>query len=210
MKTGGNISHFNIEDAPNYSFTFSVLKNLKTQTHSFYEPVLMQTYTYDYELDLDWEITNEQKQILGYACQQALLDFGERQWIAYFSQEIPFSDGPYKFHALPGLILEIYSTDGDYAFEAKEFYSLAKEIETPKRVLDLKLDKLNEYKKRVADKPSIASENLNQSSGITVVSSFNGRESTNAELNERFDIQVKEWMKNHNNPIEKDMIWLEK
>lgn len=33
---------------------------------------------------------------------------------AWFSQEIPFQEGPYKFRGLPGLIFEIYDTKDNF------------------------------------------------------------------------------------------------
>lgn len=41
---------------------------------------------------------------------------GGRQWIAWFTSEIPLSEGPYKFGGLPGLILEVADSEGDYRY----------------------------------------------------------------------------------------------
>ena len=49
--------------------------------------------------------------------QKASCDFGGRRWEAWFTPEIPYSEGPYKFCGLPGLILNIADTDGHYVFE---------------------------------------------------------------------------------------------
>lgn len=74
------------------------------------------------KIEFDWTITDVTKEILGYKCQQAKTDFRGRSYIAYFTSKIPFNAGPWKFHCLPGLILEIKAIDG--AFEA-----FAKKIE---------------------------------------------------------------------------------
>ena len=71
--------------------------------------------------NLKWEILDDTLIILGYKTQKAKLNFRGRDYLAWFSSEIKISDGPYKFHGLPGLILKIQSTDGKYTFEA---YSL--------------------------------------------------------------------------------------
>lgn len=64
----------------------------------------------------NWDITLETDTINGYFCQKAICDFGGRQWEAWFTPEIPYSDGPYKFCGLPGLILKITDKKGHYDF----------------------------------------------------------------------------------------------
>ncbi|MDG4950454.1 GLPGLI family protein [Weeksellaceae bacterium KMM 9724] len=208
-KINPDISHVDYSAVPEYVFAYSVLKNLKTNEHSFYEEVLGDTYNYGFDLNLNWNITGDKKQILDYACQKATLHFGGRQWTAYFTQEIPFSDGPYKFHGLPGLILEIYSEDGDYSFSAKGIQTLKTEFIAPKS-LKMRKASLDKYKEKLAEKPSIAFVNKMQSSGLTGSVSYNGKPISNSQVANTYDKEVKEWMKNHNNPIEKDMIWLDK
>ena len=63
-----------------------------------------------------WEILPETMNILGYKCQKAKGKFRGREYIAWFSSEIPRSDGPWKFCGLPGLILAVQDTKGDFVF----------------------------------------------------------------------------------------------
>ena len=63
-----------------------------------------------------WEILPETKNILGYKCQKAKGKFRGREYIAWFSSDIPRSDGPWKFCGLPGLILAVQDTKGDFVF----------------------------------------------------------------------------------------------
>lgn len=65
---------------------------------------------------IDWEISKEKKQILSYTVQKATTVFGGRKWNAWFAQEIPISDGPYKFNGLPGLILQICDTTNSHCY----------------------------------------------------------------------------------------------
>lgn len=75
-------------------------------------------FYYENEKDLfNWQIGTETKDIKGYKVQKATTSFAGRNYIAWFSPEIPVSDGPYKFNGLPGLILEISDTDNEWNFE---------------------------------------------------------------------------------------------
>jgi len=65
---------------------------------------------------LQWQVKPEKREILGHSCQRAEVSFGGRQWIAWFTSEIPLSEGPYKFGGLPGLILEVADSEGDYRY----------------------------------------------------------------------------------------------
>lgn len=65
-----------------------------------------------------WEVTNKSKEILGYQCLEAKTHFRGRDYTAYYSPELPISDGPWKFNGLPGLILEVKSEDGRVHYEA--------------------------------------------------------------------------------------------
>lgn len=65
-------------------------------------------YKYEEPTDvMQWELCDDVEVISGFACQRATLDFGGRQWIAWFTDEIPINIGPYKFSKLPGLIVSI-------------------------------------------------------------------------------------------------------
>lgn len=65
----------------------------------------------------DWNITNEKDSVLIYSVQKATAEFGGRIWNAWFTNDIPFSDGPYKFSGLPGLILKISDVTNSHNFE---------------------------------------------------------------------------------------------
>ncbi len=65
-----------------------------------------------------WDVTDSVKTVLGYECFKATTDYRGRKWTAWFSPEIPVSEGPWKLCGLPGLILEAYDTNHDYTFTA--------------------------------------------------------------------------------------------
>lgn len=72
-----------------------------------YTELLDTYYKVKEERPLKWEILQEKSVYEGYNVQKASTAFAGRKWTAWFTNEIPISDGPYKFYGLPGLILKI-------------------------------------------------------------------------------------------------------
>ncbi|MFD2551858.1 GLPGLI family protein [Bizionia sediminis] len=80
-------------------------------TNKLYSQQLLE-YNYliwvqDDGIDFNWKITNETKKIGTYLAYKAQTNFRGRLYNAWFTYGIPLSYGPWKFHGLPGLILEI-------------------------------------------------------------------------------------------------------
>lgn len=85
---------------------------------------------FQYEENIDtfnWTINGDTATINGYFSQKATCEFGGRKWQAWFTTEIPYSDGPYKFCGLPGLIIKISDTKGHYCFTLKSLNKPSKD-----------------------------------------------------------------------------------
>lgn len=65
----------------------------------------------------DWEIHEDTLMILGYCCQKATCTFRGRKYTAWFSMDIPISNGPWKFGGLPGLILKVCDMERLFVYE---------------------------------------------------------------------------------------------
>ncbi|WP_421919141.1 GLPGLI family protein [Marinifilum sp.] len=80
-----------------------------------------------------WKPCMDTKTILGYTCHKATCSFRGREYVAWFTRDIPFKAAPWKFHGLPGAILEVYPTDGycSWVAESLEIRPFKKEIELP-------------------------------------------------------------------------------
>ncbi len=59
---------------------------------------------------INWKIINEIRMIKGYACKKATTHFRGRDYIAWFTADIPIVAAPWKFVGLPGLVLDIEDT----------------------------------------------------------------------------------------------------
>lgn len=55
--------------------------------------------------DIEWNITNEVKEISGMKCYKAKAKDRDMMLTAYFTKEIPLSSGPSIFQGLPGLVV---------------------------------------------------------------------------------------------------------
>ena len=97
-------------------------KILKTPTEIMVlDRIFSDKFIYKDEEKLNWKILNETKQINNYLCQKATTHFAGRNYVAWFTNEIPINDGPYKFRGLPGLIIKIQDTKKQYNFELLSF-----------------------------------------------------------------------------------------
>lgn len=90
----------------------------------FYQMVGMTNYSVLDDRKLNWKLINDKSKnssevdtILGFKVREANVSFAGRNWIAFYAPEIPYSDGPYKFRGLPGLLLKLYDEKLHYIFE---------------------------------------------------------------------------------------------
>lgn len=101
------------------NFGYKVTKTYPNMEVKYTEQILQDKVSYNEQLKFDWKIISEKEKIGEYNTQKATTNFGGREWTAWFSTDIPFQDGPYKFHSLPGLIVKIEDADKDYSWELK-------------------------------------------------------------------------------------------
>lgn len=89
-----------------------VYTNSPEQSHYSIMRVLMKPFLVKDSVNIvKWKIHKASKNIIGYRCQKATTSYRGRIYTAYFSTEIPFKTGPWKFSNLPGLIMEVSSND---------------------------------------------------------------------------------------------------
>lgn len=114
--------------APGFDGNLTILNQRHTSPSSYYihhsEGRLTQIYRsqgVSYLLEesfpsMAWEIQDELKELGGFMSQKAVTAFGGREYIVWFTAEIPLQAGPWKLQGLPGLILEATSVDGEVKF----------------------------------------------------------------------------------------------
>lgn len=101
-------------------FSTKIIKaypSMKTQNvemiFSMMKPMTV-SYTEDYKFN--WKILPDKQKIGEYEGQKATTEFGGRKWTAWFSTDLPFPDGPYKFSGLPGLIIKLEDDTKSYSW----------------------------------------------------------------------------------------------
>lgn len=108
----------NMSGFTNYEYPFPKLKRTLSSKKNENYYFLNDTYfIFDSDDVMKWNITPETKTKNKWTLQKAVTNFGGRSWEAWFTNEIPFSEGPLKFNGLPGLIVELKDDKSNFNFE---------------------------------------------------------------------------------------------
>lgn len=146
-----------VKNLPTKKVYIYVLKSSADSCCTVYDKVGKDEYLYYSEpfSELQWEIGDSVRNILGYECLKAETDYHGRHWTAWFSPEIPIQDGPWKFRGLPGLILEVF-TGHENGYFATGIVKSSKDI-TPiygaDRYTKSERKKILQSKRRIIDNP---------------------------------------------------------
>ncbi len=96
----------------------TIYKNYPMGKLTHTEKICMDWFRYEEDLPaLNWELTDSVTNVLGYECQSAKCSFRGREWTAFYTEDIPLSEGPWKLHGLPGLIMKASDENGHYTFD---------------------------------------------------------------------------------------------
>lgn len=96
----------------------TIFKNYPVGKLTHTEKICQDWFLYEEDIpSMDWELTDSVVNVLGYECQSAKCNFRGREWYAFYSEDIPLSEGPWKLHGLPGLIMKASDSAGEYSFE---------------------------------------------------------------------------------------------
>ena len=64
-----------------------------------------------------WELLPGDSIVCQYPCKKARTTFRGRTWIVWYTLDLPYSDGPWKFCGLPGLVLYAWESEGYFRFK---------------------------------------------------------------------------------------------
>ncbi|WP_336702133.1 GLPGLI family protein [Chryseobacterium indologenes] len=118
-----------------------------------YDEILNNTYSYENKNALQWLIEKEYKTIKGYKCRKATCSYNNKRIIAWFTDEIPISEGPYRFKGLPGLVLEAYDTKEYFHFLLEGLKYTKKPMIPVDNCIATTYEKFSKKRKEVMDDP---------------------------------------------------------
>ena len=95
-----------------------IFKNYPKGKIKTIDRVPLETYTFEEEMESpDWTLESDTLIVCGYTCKKAITTYFGRNYTAWYTPEIPISEGPWKFFGLPGLILKVEDDREHYSFE---------------------------------------------------------------------------------------------
>lgn len=187
------------------SFYIISYKNGKT---NHYQPIDGEFYQYEDLESISWNLEDEHKTIDSLTTNKATTSFRGRNWTVWYSLDIPVPEGPYKFKGLPGLVINASSDDGDYFFSLNGIEKNKEELNLPPAAKLTNREVFLKQIKKYAENPSysMAQEYMNNDFDYDVF--IDGKKVNKSEEAKRYNEFVWMFMRNHNNPIEKDDIWI--
>ncbi len=122
MAAKAKTGNFDFSDLPKGGrFPFSYYKDYPTEGKSLQiEDVALTKCQCTESIETpNWQlIPDSTADIIGNHCQLAKTNFKGRTWYAWYAEDIPMQEGPWKLCGLPGLILKAYDENQEYVFTA--------------------------------------------------------------------------------------------
>lgn len=122
------------------------------------ENILDRTFLIKEEIKTyDWNITTESKEILNKKCTKATLKENPAI-VAWFTTEIPVSFGPMGYYGLPGLILQLETTNKNYLIQEISPQKDILSIEAPNKGKEIGREEFDKLKKEKQEDFGIENE----------------------------------------------------
>ncbi|UTX49795.1 GLPGLI family protein [Chryseobacterium sp. MA9] len=222
---GGNISINRRERSGQVSY--KVTKQYPDFKTYLFRSISTDKYKIKEDQKPEWKILPEKQKIGAYQAQKATANFGGREWIAWFTTDLPFQDGPYVFYGLPGLIVKIEDATGSHIMTMignKTINTPAAETEmqVPDHVrvlgiggkeLEVTKDQFKKvWRAYVNDPTKNMREMLMKNGDGNTKVSFKVRTGDGKEISDpnqvlrEMEKNTKEALKKDNNPIEPDLV----
>lgn len=125
-----SINKANHSQLTNWTSQIPVTRKKNSNKNINYTFIDDQFYSYPTEDLIQWKLSDKTKKYLHFNLQEATANFGGRKWTAWFTKEIPLSEGPYKFTGLPGLIVLLEDDHNQYSFSLVKSKKLEKTYDT--------------------------------------------------------------------------------
>ena len=157
---GGSYSDvMNALEKSNYPLSkqnYAIYKNYPQKGILTYTDKLYKQFRYKETMETPvWRMEPGDTLIAGYPCKKARTLFREKEWTVWFTLHIPISDGPWKLHGLPGLILKANDVQGYFSFDCIEIKNKkSQKVPLPKgKFIECSRQKLEEMHRLNAKDP---------------------------------------------------------
>lgn len=164
----------------------------------------------------NWKILPEKQKIGEFEAQKAETIFAGRQWTVWFTIDVPFQDGPYKFHGLPGLIIKAEDKTKTHVMELKALKPLVivkqEDVNAPdgkaipfltKKPIEISRSQYAKQLQQYRNDPVKGMREMLNQPNSKVAINVNGQKYTEpAEVLRQLEKSAKEEMQKTNNQIE--------
>lgn len=204
--------------------TYKVTKQYPDFKTHLFTKISSDSYKIEEDKKPEWKILPDKQKIGEYNAQKATTKYGGREWTAWFSTDLPFQDGPYKFYGLPGLIVKIEDKTGSHSLTLVGNKTIKtvdeKEMNLPQGVQlygmggkDIEINKAQFKKAWKAYKSDptknmreMMSKNSDTNKIVFKTKTADGREISDPnQVFREMEKKAKEGFKKNNNPIEPEL-----
>jgi len=223
LKLSPNSISISRNDKPGM-ITYKVTKQYPDFKTHLFTKISSDSYKIEEDKKPEWKILPDKQKIGEYNAQKATTKYGGREWTAWFSTDLPFQDGPYKFYGLPGLIVKIEDKTGSHSLTLVGNKTIQttteKEMNLPQGIQlygmggkDIEINK-SQFKKAwkaykndpTKNMREMMMKNTETNKVVFKTKSADGKEISDPNLVFReMEKKAKEGFKKNNNPIEPEL-----
>ena len=198
-----------VKNTYNGSIRYSITKNYPDFKTVMKTSVAGDDYNVWDEREIEWKILPETETVATFKAQKAEAKMFGRIWTAWFTNEIPIQDGPYKFRGLPGLIVKLQDKTLSHSFEIKSVRNIVPQTEFKSAFIEKPIDvDYSKYKKIFWENRKDPAKSLrlmiNENPTFKIVK--NGEEVSGEQMVREREKSAKEAQKKNNNPLELDLL----
>ncbi|MGI9652345.1 GLPGLI family protein [Chryseobacterium sp. RLHN22] len=223
LKLSPNNISMNRRDKPG-QVNYKVTKEYPDFKTYLFTNISSDSYKVEEDKKPEWKILPDKQKIGAYNAQKATTKYGGREWTAWFSTDIPFQDGPYKFYGLPGLIVKIEDKTGSHSLTLVGNKSIqptvTKELELPQGIqlygmggkeIEINKSQFKKVWKAYKNDPTknmreMMSKNSDTNRIVFKTKTSDGREISDPnQVFREMERSAKEGFKKNNNPIEPEL-----
>ena len=114
---------------PQFREPATVYKNLPKGKMTVLDRIDKTEYSYTDDLNSqEWKLETDTMTIMGYLCYKAVCQWRGRDYEAWYTPDIPVSEGPMKFGGLPGLIMKLGDSLQEWVYEIDGLQKVSRPI----------------------------------------------------------------------------------